>query len=353
VIVPNVDTIIERPLETGDETMTQNQPPLDGGSPLPRTTEAPATPPTDYPGAPPGAPTVQEIRAFVGRGAEYYLNEWTPALQNRGQATGFNVAALLLSGLWLPYRKLYKVATIFFGIILAPSVLEEILPASQPAIQNAVAVFGWVVAVTAWIVCGAFGNRWLLSRARRVIAEVRSCGLGEAEHLDMISKRGGTNTAASVGMFFMFLVSIVVILTVIEIASEMEAMGERLTFNGGEVYYKEPVTEQQARGFGELLVQDGYFDGRAKTVLLGKRGGRYQLRMVIVKGFEHDSMLVQFARKLGAELSEKILNGEPVDVHLCDEYLDELRVIRDTGHNDGDICRSCPSPVGSGVAAIG
>jgi len=50
-----------------------------------------------------------EIAAFVGKKAGYYLEKWRPVLDgtgNAGNVTGFNWAACLLSGLWLPYRKM-------------------------------------------------------------------------------------------------------------------------------------------------------------------------------------------------------------------------------------------------------
>jgi hypothetical protein len=72
----------------------------------------------------------QEVAAFVGEKAGYYLQKWRPVLDgtgNAGNATGFNWAAFFLSGLWLPYRKMYRATAIFFGVILLETLFEEII----------------------------------------------------------------------------------------------------------------------------------------------------------------------------------------------------------------------------------
>ena len=71
--------------------------------------------------------TPQEVTAFVGRKAGYYLRKWSGALDGTGDSTGFNWAALLLSGLWLPYRKMYLTTTIFMALILLESIVEEVV----------------------------------------------------------------------------------------------------------------------------------------------------------------------------------------------------------------------------------
>src|SRR5262245_25293633 len=68
----------------------------------------------------------QELRAFVGPRADVYLRKWAPLLYGSGQA-GFNWPAFLLAGIWLPYRKMYAVSLIFYGAIVAESVLEEVV----------------------------------------------------------------------------------------------------------------------------------------------------------------------------------------------------------------------------------
>src|SRR5262249_33070986 len=130
--------------------------------------------------------TEQELRAVVGPNSDYYLEIWQPALSGQGRASGFNVAAFFLAGPWLGYRKMYKAVLILFGIILAATVLENvlfgILKMQEPPLVMS-ALVRLVVALVVAIVTAVCSNGWYLSHAKRVIAEVRSQGLEEDAHL--------------------------------------------------------------------------------------------------------------------------------------------------------------------------
>jgi hypothetical protein len=155
----------------------------------------------------------QEIRAFVGRKAEFYLKKWQLALEgtgNAGNATGFNWAASLLGGLWLPYRKMYRVAMIFYGIILLETVFEDIVYIGILGKPEAPGSIGRFVGTIVAIVCGGFANAWYLEHTQEAITELRSQGLPEYAYLQELAKRGGTNIAASLGFFIMFIVAMVV-----------------------------------------------------------------------------------------------------------------------------------------------
>ena len=151
--------------------------------------------------------TVQEVRAFVGPKAGYYLKKWQTALDGTGSSNSFNGAAFFLSGLWLPYRKMYLITAIFFGIILLESVLEEVVTVGILAKPEARAALSSLFGFAAAIVCGNFSNQWYLSHTRKVITEVRSQGLSENAHLQALAKGGGTSILASVGFFTLFLVA--------------------------------------------------------------------------------------------------------------------------------------------------
>lgn len=148
--------------------------------------------------------TEQEVKAFVGPKADFYLRSWQQALGGDGRATGFNRAALLLSGLWIPYRKMYRIAIIFFAVILLESLLEGFM--ARVLGMHVPATVGQIVALTAAVVCGVLGNQWYLSHARKVIAEVRARGLPEEEYLRVLSERGGTTLLGSLVAFALFLI---------------------------------------------------------------------------------------------------------------------------------------------------
>jgi hypothetical protein len=151
-------------------------------------------------------PTEQEVRAYVGSNADYYLRGWRPALTGEGRASGFNIAAFILSFLWLGYRKMYMAVLILYGIILAAFVLERLLFVAflkMPDSPLGMNLLAWIVASAV----GGGGNRLYLAQARRVIREVRSQGLQEEAHLKTLSSRGGTSLGASVGLFVLFVVA--------------------------------------------------------------------------------------------------------------------------------------------------
>jgi hypothetical protein len=171
--------------------------------------------PPENPYAAPDSPTMsadekatggseeQLLRAFVGSKAIYYLEKWAPLLADSGRG-GFNWAAFLLSGLWLPYRKMYAVTMIFYGIILLESVLEELIFVHVLRQPEPPAALGRFVGLAASLICGTFGNGWYFFHARRVISDVCAGGLHDYAILDTISRRGGTSLIASAGCFILF-----------------------------------------------------------------------------------------------------------------------------------------------------
>lgn len=143
-------------------------------------------------------PSEQEVKAFVGPRCGYYLQKWREALEGEGEARGINRAALLLSGLWLPYRRMFLPTAVFFGILMLDSVVEEIVFIRVLGMPQAPEIPSLIVGLIAAIVCGAYGNKWYLSHARKVIADTRSRRLPEDEHLRVLARRGGTSVLASV-----------------------------------------------------------------------------------------------------------------------------------------------------------
>ena len=153
----------------------------------------------------PEATRDDDLRAFVGSKADYYLRHWATGRAGAGQGSGFNWAAFFLSGLWLPYRKMYLVTAIFYGAILIESVIEELLFVGLLGRPEAPAAIGHLVGFAAAGICGVCGNRWYLSHARSAIAEVRARLSPTQDIFGTLSRRGGTNLLASLGFFLLFL----------------------------------------------------------------------------------------------------------------------------------------------------
>ena len=136
----------------------------------PRFDELPKIGPDAGAGTGDGGVSEREIRAFVGKNADYYLRKWPPPAEPYGQATGFNWAAFLLSGLWLPYRKMYRMSLLMYGVIVGEEVLEMIAVAVGWANDQSLGVIGRIVGLAFSIVCGSFGNSWYLAIPRPRLA---------------------------------------------------------------------------------------------------------------------------------------------------------------------------------------
>jgi len=144
-----------------------------------------------------------ELRAVFGPRADYYVAQWQGTARRAS-----NWAAFWFSGAWLPFRRLYSAALIFYAAIAVESVLEEI-------------VFRWIgygevptavsraVALACATVCGVWGNRWYLARVRRVISETRALALPPEEHLRELGRRGGTRVWHAVAFLFVFVIVVV------------------------------------------------------------------------------------------------------------------------------------------------
>ncbi len=104
--------------------------------------------------------------------------------------------------------------------------------------------------------------------------------------------------------------------------------GTKLEYNGGEVYYTDKVTETEAKKLGEYLVKEEFFDGKPKTVQLDKAGAVYQFRMVVQKEKQSDEQTMELMKVFAGQLSSDVFNDAPVEMHVCDESLKTIRVIK-------------------------
>ena len=98
----------------------------------------------------------------------------------------------MFTGLWLPYRKLYGVALVFWGIVVV-SAWAEMLFYTADLTRISDLIFLIISAI-----CAIFGNKWYYLPATKVISEVRSQGLEDQWLLDAIATRGGTSVVAMI-----------------------------------------------------------------------------------------------------------------------------------------------------------
>ncbi|MBV1922463.1 MAG: hypothetical protein KUG68_00390 [Flavobacteriaceae bacterium] len=101
--------------------------------------------------------------------------------------------------------------------------------------------------------------------------------------------------------------------------------GEKVSYNGTDIYYKEGVTIEQANNLGKHLVKSEFADGAEKSVQLVKdeTTGNLTFRMVVSSGNEegNDMIFKLFAK----QLSDEVFEGKPVDFQLCDNMFKTLK----------------------------
>jgi hypothetical protein len=167
-------------------------------------------------------PSDDEIRAFVGRKAGYYLRHWAPALDHSLGVTGFNMAGFFLTGLWLAYRKMYRMVFILLGILAAETLLEEFAVAGGFVKEETLKPLDFFITLIFSIVCAKFGNAWYLAHTVRQIAQVRGLGLQDEAYYKALARRGRPSLLSALG----FLILVVLFGAALAVASEFMFSGE-------------------------------------------------------------------------------------------------------------------------------
>jgi hypothetical protein len=113
--------------------------------------------------------------------------------------------------------------------------------------------------------------------------------------------------------------------------SEKEALekkfGKQINKNGLQLFYTDKITEEEANRMVNFLIESEFVDGEKKTIQLNKNGKTYEFRLVVKKGIEQDQEYIELSKIFTLELSKFVFNNSPVDIHMCDELLNTIRVI--------------------------
>lgn len=125
-----------------------------------------------------------------------------------------------------------------------------------------------------------------------------------------------------------YISGILAIVTLLVVGLACNQYGEKLEYNGGEVYYTDNVTKQEAQKLGEYLVKENFFDGKPKTVQLDKSGSTYQFRMVVQKEKQNDEATANIMKLFAGQISSDVFDNAPVEMHICNEKLETLKVIK-------------------------
>jgi hypothetical protein len=107
--------------------------------------------------------------------------------------------------------------------------------------------------------------------------------------------------------------------------------GTKLELDGNSVYFTEPVSDQEARRFGEYLREAGFFSGNGFMALLKKDKSGFQFHYPVKEILEDTAGYFEAVKIVAGSLSRDIFEGQKVSIHLCDEYFNVENVI--TSHD--------------------
>ena len=78
--------------------------------------------------------------------------------------------------------------------------------------------------------------------------------------------------------------------------------------------------------FMDLMREYNYVDRRI-VVMLRKGRNEYSFFLPIKKGLDQDPEMILNCKTVAKDMSRRIFGGKRVDIHLCDEFLNTLRVV--------------------------
>jgi len=134
---------------------------------------------------------VSNFRAsVVGGNFPVYRQRWR---LDQGIATGagtWHWPAFLIGLVWMMYRRMYRLAALWVGLLLLISVVETLLDVPEGV--------SLVITIALSVTTGTFGNTWYLAHCQRLIAQARAVSGGDDARLrSELTARGGTSVVAT------------------------------------------------------------------------------------------------------------------------------------------------------------
>jgi hypothetical protein len=103
--------------------------------------------------------------------------------------------------------------------------------------------------------------------------------------------------------------------------------GKEKIFNGVGLLHSKNITDAQVDSLGNYLISSKFADGTSKSVLITKSGNTYQFKFATKKGADKDPEYLKNGKIFAFQLSKGVFNNAPVEVHMCDDYLNTLVVL--------------------------
>lgn len=101
-----------------------------------------------------------------------------------------------------------------------------------------------------------------------------------------------------------------------------EGLGEWVQFGGNAVFYTYPVTEPEARAFGQYLKDIEFFDPHSKThIQLGREGDRHVVTIFMWERDRKDPKMLEFCKDFKETLARDVFPGKPFVLQIADPQL--------------------------------
>jgi hypothetical protein len=130
-----------------------------------------------------------------------------------------------------------------------------------------------------------------------------------------------------VGIASGIIVAGLLLLIVPAIVANGDDLGTDLPVGNSHLFYKQPVTETEARNLGNYLLSINVIKKDSKAFQITKSGHTYAFRYPVKKGIEQDQEKIAATKAFARLLSTNVFNGDEVDIHYCDHDWNTIRVV--------------------------
>lgn len=101
------------------------------------------------------------------------------------------------------------------------------------------------------------------------------------------------------------------------------------TFNGDELYYTDSISVDEVDKLGNYLADEGLFndDGEVISTKIDKKSDTYMFSVIFDKKYLDDVEANKMFKEVRSMLSANVFNGSMVELHICDNKFNTLKVI--------------------------
>lgn len=121
-------------------------------------------------------------------------------------------------------------------------------------------------------------------------------------------------------------------LETIKVIKIAEDLSQKIVIEGTEIYFDgKVVTLEDAETLGAYLQEVDFIDGSPKSIQLVKEGDLWQFKMVTQDAYIDNQEYIDLVSIFAAQLSQDLLQGQAVEFHFCDQWMNTIRVIEMAG----------------------